>query len=92
MSTPTSPAARMSPRQASAQVGRYIGVPGQASSYLIGMLEIRRLREEAEHALGGRFDLRAFHDRVLERGSVPLPLLREEIGRWIEARRRPGAR
>jgi uncharacterized protein (DUF885 family) len=77
----------MSPRQASAQVGRYIGVPGQATSYLVGMLEIRRLRDEAQRALGGRFDLRAFHDRVLGRGSVPLPALRQEVGRWIEASR-----
>lgn len=78
---------RLSPRQASAQVGRYIGTPGQASSYLIGMLEIRRLRDEAQRALGDRFDLRAFHDRVLERGSIPLLVLREEIGRWLDSSR-----
>jgi uncharacterized protein (DUF885 family) len=77
----------MSPRQASAQVGRYIGVPGQATSYLVGMLEIRRLRDEARRALGDRFELRAFHDRVLEHGSVPLGVLREEIERWVEAGR-----
>jgi uncharacterized protein (DUF885 family) len=72
-----------SPRQASAQVGRYIGVPGQATAYLLGMLEIRRLRAVAERALGTSFEVRAFHDRVLEHGSIPLPVLREEIEQWI---------
>jgi uncharacterized protein (DUF885 family) len=51
------------------------------------MLELRRLREEARRALGPRFELRAFHDRVLEHGSLPLPLLRETVARWIEASR-----
>jgi uncharacterized protein (DUF885 family) len=77
----------MSPRQASAQVGRYIGTPGQATAYLVGMLELRRLRAEAQRALGSRFELRAFHDRVLAQGSIPLPLLRQSIARWIETGR-----
>jgi uncharacterized protein (DUF885 family) len=77
----------MSPRQAAAQVGRYVAVPGQATAYLLGMLELRRLREEARRALGPRFDVRAFHDRVLEHGGVPLPFLRREVERWIAASR-----
>ncbi len=62
---------------------RYIAVPGQATSYMLGNLEIRRLRAQAERGLGARFDLRAFHDRVLEDGSVPLSLLRAKIERWV---------
>jgi uncharacterized protein (DUF885 family) len=50
---------------------------------MIGYLEISRLRAEAQHALGARFDLRAFHDRVLEDGAVPLPVLRAKIEAWI---------
>ncbi len=72
-----------SPDFASAEVDRYIAWPGQACAYMIGYLEILRLREEAQKALGPRFDLRAFDDRVLEDGSVPLPLLRENIEIWI---------
>lgn len=66
-----------------AEVDRYIAVPGQATSYMLGNLEIRRLREEARSALGDAFDIRAFHDRVLEDGSVPLVMLRRKIERWI---------
>lgn len=67
------------------EVDRYIAVPGQATSYMLGNLEIRRLREQAEQGLGTAFDLRTFHDRVLEDGSVPLSLLRAKIERWIAA-------
>ncbi|HEX8690919.1 MAG TPA: DUF885 domain-containing protein [Longimicrobium sp.] len=65
------------------EVDRYIVWPGQATAYMTGMLEIRSLREQAERELGGRFDIRAFHDRVLEDGTVTLPMLREKIERWI---------
>jgi uncharacterized protein (DUF885 family) len=51
---------------------------------MLGNLEIRRLREQARAALGDRFDIRAFHDRILEDGAVPLVMLREKIERWIE--------
>jgi uncharacterized protein (DUF885 family) len=67
-----------------AEVDRYVAVPGQATSYMLGNLEIRRLREQAEAALGDRFDVREFHDRVLEDGAIPLTLLRSKIERWIE--------
>jgi uncharacterized protein (DUF885 family) len=68
-----------------AEVDRYIAVPGQATSYMLGNLEIRRLREEAQSRLGERFDVAAFHDRVLEDGAVTLSMLRAKIERWIEA-------
>ena len=67
------------------EIDRYISVPGQASSYMLGNLEIRALRAEAERRLGDRFDIRAFHDRVLEDGALPLPLLRAKLAAWIDA-------
>ncbi len=65
------------------EVDRYIIMPGQATAYMIGNLEIRRLRAMAEEAFGDDFDIKAFHDRVLEDGGVTLPMLREKIERWI---------
>jgi uncharacterized protein (DUF885 family) len=65
------------------EVDRYIGWPGQALAYKIGQREIFRLREEARRQLGGRFDVKAFHDVVLGSGLVPLPILRDLIGRWV---------
>jgi uncharacterized protein (DUF885 family) len=65
-----------------AEIDRYIAVPGQATAYMLGNLEIRRLRDMAKEKLGDRFDIRAFHDRVLEDGSVPLVMLRQKIERW----------
>ena len=65
------------------EVDRYAAVPGQATSYLLGSLEIQRLRAKAEEVLGDRFDIREFHDRILENGSVPLPLLGASIAAWI---------
>ena len=70
-----------------AEIDRYIAVPGQATAYMIGNLEIRRLRAEAERALGSRFDLRAFHDLVLEDGAMPLWALREKVERSVAAQR-----
>jgi uncharacterized protein (DUF885 family) len=70
-----------------AEIDRYIAVPGQATAYMIGNLEIRKLRTEAEQALGSAFDLRAFHDLVLEDGAMPLWALREKVERWIASRR-----
>jgi uncharacterized protein (DUF885 family) len=68
---------------AEAEVDRYIAVPGQATAYMIGNLEIRRLRDEAKQKLGARFDIREFHDVVLEDGTMPLWVLREKVERWI---------
>jgi uncharacterized protein (DUF885 family) len=64
------------------EVDRYISCPGQAVGYMLGALEIRRLRAEAEERLGPRFDIRRFHDRVLEAGIVPMGALRRKIERW----------
>ena len=68
-------------------VDRYPVWPGQGLSYGLGRLEIRRLRALAERKLGARFDIRVFHDRVLENGAVPLPLLRRSIERWLAGSR-----
>jgi len=65
-----------------AEIDRYIIWPGQATSYMLGMLEIRKARDEAQARLGSRFDIKAFHDRVLEDGSVPLSYLSEKIRVW----------
>jgi uncharacterized protein (DUF885 family) len=67
------------------EVDRYIAGPAQATSYMVGRLEIERLRAEAEERLGTAFDIRAFHDRVLENGSVPLGLLRSHVESWIDS-------
>ena len=75
------------PGHAAAEIDRYIAVPGQATAYMIGNLEIRRLRTEGEQALGAKFDLRAFHDLVLEDGALPLSALRTKVERWITTRR-----
>lgn len=74
------------PARANAEIDRYIAVPGQATAYMIGNLEIRRLRAEAEKTLGARFDLREFHDLVLADGAVPLWVLGEKIQRWIASK------
>lgn len=66
------------------EVDRYAAVPGQATSYLVGSLEIQRLRRHAETLLGERFDIRDFHDRVLANGGVTLPMLETAIEAWIE--------
>ncbi len=65
------------------EVDRYISWPGQALSYYLGEMTIETARAKAERELGGRFNLRAFHDTVLELGSVPLPVLDARIDRFI---------
>src|SRR3546814_20332188 len=68
---------------ATAEVERYIAYPGQALSYKVGQITIRRLRDRAEAALGARFDIRAFHDQVLTTGALPMEILEAQIDRWI---------
>jgi uncharacterized protein (DUF885 family) len=65
------------------EVERYVAWPGQANAYMIGMLRILELREKARAALGPKFSLPAFHDLVLQAGSVPLDVLGEMVDSWI---------
>jgi len=65
------------------EVDRYISWPGQALAYKLGQLRIQALRAEAEKALGERFDIRAFHDKLLGMGAVPLTVLDVEMRAWI---------
>ena len=69
------------------EVERYIVIPGQATSYMIGQLKIVELRERASVALGDRFDLAEFHDVVLRNGAVPLENLEEFVDEWIAAQK-----
>ena len=73
----------LSNHEVETEVDRYISWPGQALSYKLGELEIRRLRSEAEQELGTRFDIKKFHSMLLGLGSVPLPLLEDEVHRFI---------
>ncbi|MDJ0707449.1 MAG: DUF885 domain-containing protein [Leptolyngbyaceae cyanobacterium MO_188.B28] len=66
------------------EVERYIVMPGQACAYKIGMMKLLELRERAQQGLGDRFDLRAFHDVVLQNGAMPLTILEREVDVWIE--------
>jgi uncharacterized protein (DUF885 family) len=65
------------------EVDRYITWPGQAVAYKVGQLEIRRMRAEAEAALGKAFDIEAFHDAVLRNGAVTLPVLDRVVDAWV---------
>jgi uncharacterized protein (DUF885 family) len=64
------------------EVDRYLSFPGQAVSYMIGRIEIQRIRAEAEAAMGERFDIKGFHDIVLGSGCIPLPTLARLVSEW----------
>ena len=66
-----------------AEVDRYIAIPGQALAYKIGQLEILKLRDQAKKELGDNFDIRAFHDQVIDSGAMPLDVLDQRITTWI---------
>ncbi|GAC1604034.1 MAG: DUF885 family protein [Ramlibacter sp.] len=67
------------------EVDRYTSVPGQALGYMIGKLKITQLRERAQSRLGDRFDLRRFHNAVIDQGALPLDTLETVIDGWIES-------
>ena len=69
------------------EVDRYISWPGQALSYYIGYRTLRDLRAEAERELGPGFDQKRFHDTILQLGAVPLPVLEQEVRRYIAERK-----
>jgi uncharacterized protein (DUF885 family) len=70
-----------------AECDRYIAWPAQALGYKIGQLKILELRARAEQALGPRFDLKAFHDQVVDSGALPLDVLDARINAWIDSQK-----
>ena len=76
----------LNPIAAESEIDRYIVWPGQAASYKLGHNEFVRLREQARARLGGRFDLKSFHDAVLLNGDMPLEVLGTVVAEWTERR------
>ena len=72
------------------EVDRYIAWPAQALSYQLGKMKILELRERARHELGSNFDIRSFHDAVLDEGALPLDLLETKIDLWIKSQATAG--
>jgi uncharacterized protein (DUF885 family) len=68
-----------------AEIERYMAIPGQALSYKIGQLKIMELRDEAKARLGSRFDIRDYHKLVLENGVMPLELLESNVRGWTKS-------
>ena len=68
-----------------AEIDRHIAAPGQASSYMIGRLEIERIRRAASSRLGGHFSLTGFHDTVLGNGMMPLSQLERVVDSWVQS-------
>ena len=79
----------LSPTNIQNELMRYVSWPGQALAYKIGELKIMELRHRAEKALGDKFDERAFHDRVLLAGPLPLDILESRVNEWIAAQQKP---
>jgi uncharacterized protein (DUF885 family) len=73
------------------EVDRYIAWPGQAVAYKIGQLKILELRDRAEQALGPKYDVKAFHDAILDSGAMPLDILDEHVNAWIESQKSTAA-
>ena len=73
----------MGESDATAEVERYIAIPGQALAYKIGQLTISRVKADAKRELGAKFDPRAFHAQVLDTGALPMPVLESKIAAWV---------
>ena len=87
--SPISPATpRCREHEVETEIDRYISWPGQALSYKLGELKILDLRKFAENELGADFDIKKFHDAILETGSVPLPVLDAHIRDVVAAAKR----
>jgi len=78
----------MGEKDVTAEIERYIVMPGQACAYKIGMLKIQELRKRAEVELGNKFDLREFHDALLKNGALPLDVLEEQVDEYVRNKRR----
>ncbi len=75
----------LSIHEVNTEIDRYIGWPGQAVSYKVGEITIKKLREEATEALGDKFDIQEFHKVILKNGSVPLTILRKQVESYVKA-------
>ena len=64
-------------------INRYISWPAQANAYMLGMIELRNLRLNSEKELGNKFDIRQFHNRLLENGSMTLPMTNQAVMHWV---------
>jgi len=71
-----------------AEVDRYIAWPGQALGYKMGQLKILEVRQRAQTALGAKFDIKAFHDEVLDSGALPLDVLDQRVTAWIKTQQK----
>jgi uncharacterized protein (DUF885 family) len=71
-----------------AEVDRYIAWPAQALGYKMGQLTILQLRERAKTELGPKFDIKAFHDEVLDSGALPMDILEERVNDWIASQKK----
>ncbi|WP_054113148.1 DUF885 domain-containing protein [Marinagarivorans algicola] len=70
-----------------AEIRRYLVIPGQATTYKIGMIRIQQLRQLAEKELGDKFDIRAFHDTILDGGALPMSMLERKVKTWIASQK-----
>ena len=78
----------LSMHEINTEIDRYISWPGQALAYKIGEITIRELRKKAEKELGGNFDIRDFHEIILEKGTVTLPILKKRVNHYIKNKKK----